>query len=98
LPVTVVGAMVPSHSESRQEEGRRAVERTVQLLQKDGIETDGVIAQGEADSVIVATAQARAADLIVLGSYGRTGLGRVLVGSVCERVIGQATSAVLAVR
>ncbi len=98
LPVTVVGAMVPSHSEARQEDGRRAVERTVQLLQKDGIEADGVVAPGEADSVIVATAKSRAADLIVLGSYGRTGLGRALVGSVCERVIGQASTAVLAVR
>lgn len=98
LPVTVVGAMVPSHSEARQEEGRRAVERTVALLQKEGIETDGVIAPGEADSVIVATAQSCGADLIVLGSYGRTGIGRALVGSVCERVIGQASCAVVAVR
>lgn len=98
LPVTVVGAMVPSHSEARQEDGRRAVERTVQLLRKDGIEADGVVAPGEADSVIIATAKSRSADLIVLGSYGRTGLGRALVGSVCERVIGQASTAVLAVR
>jgi nucleotide-binding universal stress UspA family protein len=98
LPVTVVGAMVPSHSEARQEEGRRAVERTVQLLRKGGIDADGVVAPGEADSVIVATAKSRGADLIVLGSYGRTGLGRALVGSVCERVIGQASTAVLAVR
>jgi nucleotide-binding universal stress UspA family protein len=98
LPVTVVGAMVPSHSEARQEDGRRAVERTVKLLQKEGIETDGVVAPGEADSVIVATAKSREADLIVLGSHGRTGLDRALVGSVCERVIGQASSAVLAVR
>jgi nucleotide-binding universal stress UspA family protein len=98
LPVTVVGAMVPSHSEARQEDGRRAVERTVQLLQKDGVEADGVVAPGEADSVIVATAKSREADLIVLGSHGRTGFDRALVGSVCERVIGQASSAVLAVR
>ena len=98
LPVTVVGAMVPSHSEARQEDGRRAVERTVQLLQKEGIEAEGVIAPGEADQVIVATAQSRNADLIVLGSYGRTGFGRALVGSVCERVIGQASCPVLAVR
>ena len=98
LPVTVVGAMVASHSEARQEDGRRAVERTVALLQKEGIETDGVIAPGEADSVIIATVQSRGADLIVLGSYGRTGFGRSLVGSVCERVIGQASCPVLAVR
>lgn len=98
LPVTVVGALVPSHSESRQEEGRRAVERTVVLLRKDGLDVEGVIEPGEADQVIVTTAQTRGADLIVLGSYGRTGFGRALVGSVCERVIGQATCAILAVR
>lgn len=57
-----------------------------------------MVAPGEADSVIVATAKSREADLIVLGSHGRTGLDRALVGSVCERVIGQASSAVLAVR
>lgn len=98
LPVTVVGAMVPSHSESRQEEGRRAVERTVALLRKDGLDVEGVVEPGEADQVIVTTTQNRGADLIVLGSYGRTGFGRALVGSVCERVIGQATCAILAVR
>ena len=48
--------------------------------------------------MIIATVQSRGADLIVLGSYGRTGFGRSLVGSVCERVIGQASCPVLAVR
>ncbi|MBM3567099.1 MAG: universal stress protein [Alphaproteobacteria bacterium] len=98
LPVTVVGAMVPSHSEARQEDGRRAVERTVALLRKDGVDAEGVVEAGEADQVVIATAKARGGDLVVLGSYGRTALGRALVGSVCERVIGQAVCPVLAVR
>ncbi len=98
LPVTVVGALVPSHSETRQDEGRRAVERTVALLRQDGLDADGAVESGEADQVIMAAVQARKADLIVLGSYGRTGFGRALVGSVCERVIGQAACPVLAVR
>jgi nucleotide-binding universal stress UspA family protein len=38
------------------------------------------------------------ADLIVLGSYGRTGLRRLLMGSTTERVIGHAPCSVLVVR
>lgn len=38
------------------------------------------------------------ADLIVMGSHGRTGLKRLLMGSVCERVIGHSDKAVLVVK
>ncbi len=38
------------------------------------------------------------ADLIVVGTHGRTGLDRLLMGSVAERVIGFAACPVLAVK
>jgi len=37
----------------------------------------------------------RGIDLIVMGSHGRTGLSKLLVGSVTERVIGHAPCAVM---
>jgi nucleotide-binding universal stress UspA family protein len=43
-------------------------------------------------------AKAEAVDLIVIGTHGRTGLERVLLGSVAERVIRIAPCPVLTVR
>ncbi len=37
-PITVVSALVPSHSQVRQQEGREAVERTTELLRQDGLD------------------------------------------------------------
>ncbi len=97
-PITVVGALVPSHSDKRQQDGRDAVTRTTDLLRRDGLEVEGVTVAGEADQVILDTAQKHGCDLIVIGSHGRTGFGKVLVGSVSERVVGKATGPVLVVK
>lgn len=47
---------------------------------------------------LVETADAKSADLIIVGSHGRTGFRRVLLGSVAERVVRLAHCAVLVVR
>lgn len=98
VPVTVVSALVPSHSEQRQQEGREAVERTTAQLRNEGLRADGVTRTGEADDVIIKLAEEQGADLIVVGTYGRTGFGKVLVGSVSERVIGKSSCPVLVVK
>jgi hypothetical protein len=97
-PVTVVSALVPSHSEQRQQEGREAVTRTVAQLKQEGVDVEGVALPGEADDVIIKLAEENKADLIVVGTHGRTGFGKVLLGSVSERVIGKAKCAVLLVK
>jgi nucleotide-binding universal stress UspA family protein len=53
---------------------------------------------GRADHRIVQTAKDLKADLIVLGTHGRTGLARVLLGSVAEHVTRHAPCDVLTVR
>jgi hypothetical protein len=97
-PITVVSALVPSHSERRQQEGREAVARTVAQLRQEGVDVEGVALPGEADDVIIRLAEEKGADLIVVGTHGRTGFGKVLLGSVSERVIGKAKCAVLLVK
>jgi universal stress protein A len=56
------------------------------------------VLEGHPADVIVDHADAKKADLIVMGSVGRGGLKRLLVGSVAERVVRTAPCPVLVVR
>lgn len=60
--------------------------------------TEHLAEVGYADSVILSTAEDLKADLIVMGTHGRTGLGRLLLGSVAEQVLRRATCPVLTVK
>lgn len=51
--------------------------------------------EGDAATQIIAAAQAGNADLIVLGTHGRTGLARLVLGSVARNVLQHATCSVL---
>lgn len=74
------------------------VKKVLELAGREGVKVDGVVSQGREHEGIVQTAKQRNADLIVVGSHGRTGIKRLLMGSVTERVIGHADSAVLVVK
>jgi nucleotide-binding universal stress UspA family protein len=63
-----------------------------------GIALETLIPMGRPDEGIVKAAQFKQASLIVVGSHGRTGLKRLLMGSVAERVIGHAPCPVLVVK
>lgn len=98
-PLTVVSATLPQHSRQRRREATAAVNRTVSHLKQDGVRATGEVPEGvRADEVIVQKARALNADLIVLGSHGRTGLERILLGSTAERVLDQTSCAVLVVK
>jgi len=60
-----------------------------------GIQAELFVKDGEPYQAIVHLATERASDLIVIGSHGRKGLTRLLMGSVTERVIGYADCPVL---
>jgi nucleotide-binding universal stress UspA family protein len=63
-----------------------------------GLEVEEVLARGEAAAEIVRVARERGADLIVISSHGRTGLGRMLFGSTAESVVRHAHCPVLVVK
>ena len=66
--------------------------------QPQGIALDTMIPMGRPEEGIVKAAEFKQASLIIVGSHGRTGLKRLLMGSVAERVIGHAKCPVLVVK
>jgi nucleotide-binding universal stress UspA family protein len=62
------------------------------------VRTEHRLEEGQAASMIVRVADEIHADLIVLGTHGRTGLSRVLMGSVAEQVVRRAGCAVVTVK
>lgn len=63
--------------------------------QELGVTVETVVREGEPHEAITALALELNIDLIVMGSHGRKGIRRLLMGSVTERVIGFATCPVL---
>ena len=59
---------------------------------------DTRVHEGDPATQIVRVAQETRCDLIVLGTHGRTGLGRLLMGSVAEQVLRKAPCPVLTVK
>ncbi|OGW44031.1 MAG: hypothetical protein A2Y66_01240 [Nitrospirae bacterium RBG_13_41_22] len=71
------------------------VDMVKKFAEKEGIEMETLIRKGVPHEVIVNTAAQKDVGLIVIGSHGRTGITKLLMGSVTERVIGHAGCAVL---
>jgi universal stress protein A len=66
-------------------------------VRESGLECQTKSVEGSPGDEIVDYAAKIGADLIVMGSHGRTGLGRILLGSVAEKVLHRATCPVLVV-
>ena len=67
-------------------------------LQDEGISAEFAVHGGTPELVIVDMAAEKEADLIVMGTHGRTGLAHVLLGSVAERVLRTAPCPVITVK
>jgi nucleotide-binding universal stress UspA family protein len=63
-----------------------------------GIQVKHVLLEGDPAAEIVRHAREVNADLIVMGTHGRTGLERLLMGSVAEKVMRDAFCSVLVVK
>jgi nucleotide-binding universal stress UspA family protein len=70
----------------------------VQRAKAAGVDATFLVWEGEAGDAIVAAADAENADLIVVGSHGRSGVSRFLIGSVSDYVIRHAHCPVMVIR
>jgi nucleotide-binding universal stress UspA family protein len=80
-------------------ETREILQRMLTTANREGVSFQGISPQGlTADEGIIQVALENRVDLIIMGSHGRTGFKRLLMGSVTERVIGQTPCPVLVVK
>ncbi|HQA03949.1 MAG TPA: universal stress protein [Thermodesulfovibrio thiophilus] len=75
-----------------------AVKMVKEVAEREGVKVQSVIAKGEAFEQIVDTANKNAAGLIVMGTYGRTGIEKFFMGSIAEKVISTSARPVLVVK
>ena len=75
-----------------------ALAKRVSELAAEGLTARSVVRVGQPADEIVRVADDEHVDLIVMGTQGRTGLERLMLGSVAERVIRRARCPVLTVR
>jgi len=74
------------------------VDRAKKTAEASGIKVQAFVREAETWQAIIDMADEKKADTIIMGSHGRTGLKRLLMGSVTEKVIGHAPCPVLVVK
>ena len=101
IPDAAGAMMVPDLIDSLKSEGLAALEKARELVSAAGVESDSlqIASRGQpVSAVILRQAKRGKADLIVMGTHGRRGLNRLLLGSDAERVLREATVPVLLIR
>jgi nucleotide-binding universal stress UspA family protein len=78
--------------------GASVVAEAVEQAKAAGVEVDGQVVEDDPIPMILKLAKEKQADLIVLGTHGRRGFERALMGSTTEGVLRQADIPVLAIR
>jgi nucleotide-binding universal stress UspA family protein len=84
-----------------QQAGEKLLARAREKAEGQGVPTDSVLIVGGPGRLwehVVEQAGSMQADLVVVGSHGRRGLGRVLLGSDAEQIVRHAPGPVLVVR
>ena len=66
---------------------RSALDQTLKRLEGQGVRVEGILREGVAWEEIEHVGDQMQADVIVIGTHGRRGIARALLGSVAENVI-----------
>ncbi|NWF75262.1 MAG: universal stress protein [Nitrospirae bacterium] len=97
-----IAVITPGAAPERIKESEDTLMRISSECKKKGIRVEKELVKNKPHEriyeAILEYAKRQKADLIVLGSHGRTGIQKLLMGSIAERVIGHADTAVLVVK
>jgi nucleotide-binding universal stress UspA family protein len=91
-------ALSAMRDESERQEAESYANKAVETARQEGVPAEAATPTGRSFNAIVETAGGRGVDLIVMGTYGKTGVKKLLMGSSTEKVIGNAGCAVLVVK
>ena len=90
--------VAPALVEKMSEEVRQHLDKAKEMVDTSDIPCETIVRMGgKPHTFIVQEAKDKAIDLIVMGTKGRSGIKRVLLGSVAQNVIGHAPCPVLVV-
>ena len=102
VPMMGEGYVPPQTYEAIDAAARQGAQRKLDALvaraRKARVRVRGLVVEGSAHERIVRAAKRLRADLIVMGTHGRSGLARLFVGSVASRVVSAASCPVMTVR
>lgn len=84
--------------EATKREAEFSMQKLLDKLRKSQVIAKSLLLKGTAHDQIVKAARNRNADMIVIGTHGRTGLSKLFMGSVAGKVVSTATCPVLTVR
>lgn len=80
------------------DEARAYLTEVASKVKSEGIRTEWEVREGAAAEVIIECAREKRIDAIVISSHGRSGLGRLVFGSVADRVIREAGIPVVVIK
>jgi nucleotide-binding universal stress UspA family protein len=102
MPIMVDGYVSPRVYEDLDAAARSAAQKQLRKLidkaKQAGVRTKGLLLDGVSHERIARAAKAQKADLIVIGTHGRTGVAKLFLGSVASRVLAVSPCPVLTVR
>ena len=77
---------------------KKHLDALVARARKAGVRAKGLLVEGLAHERIIRAARTQRADVVVMGTHGRTGVARLFLGSVAERVVTLSPCPVMTVR
>lgn len=102
IPMAGEGYLSPKVYEEIEATARAHAQKALDALsakaKKAGVRVKTLLIDGMPHEQITRAARAKRADLIVIGTHGRTGLAKLFLGSVAGRVVSTASCPVLTVR
>jgi len=84
--------------EAEKEAAHKYLGRLRERLAAGGLKPEAFVGEGSAANVILEVASEQKADLIVMSTHGRGGLGRLVFGSVADAVLRRSAVPVLLIR